>query len=54
MGEEPNLYIQLIIPAIADKIYLDELIMATNQFTDPQIFVDHYNHNVPWGAEYIP
>lgn len=34
--------------------YLDETIWLPNQFIAPQVFVDHYNHNVPWGAEYIP
>ncbi len=35
-------------------MFVDEAIICPDEFIDPQIFVDHYNHGAPWGAEYIP
>jgi hypothetical protein len=35
-------------------IFVDEAILIPNQFVDPQVFVDHYNHDALWGEEYIP
>ena len=37
---------------INNVYYIDEAIVCADTFIDPQVFVDHYNHNVPWGAEY--
>lgn len=34
--------------------YMDEACFAPDQYIHPDTWVQHYNHNIPWGAEYIP
>jgi hypothetical protein len=36
------------------KVYVDEAIFITDEFIPPEVFVDHYLHNAPWGADYVP
>ncbi|MBN2442205.1 MAG: hypothetical protein JXJ04_12700 [Spirochaetales bacterium] len=37
-----------------ETCYVDEVVYIPNQHIDPGIFVNHYNHGMPWGEEYIP
>ncbi|MBN2535540.1 MAG: hypothetical protein JXB88_21860 [Spirochaetales bacterium] len=34
------------------QYYIDEVIVIHDQFLDPSIFAQHYQHNVSWGKEY--
>lgn len=36
------------------RVNMDELCIVANLYIQPGIWVQHYNHNVPWGEEYIP
>lgn len=50
-----NFLLQLTIANYTNIVYnIDELCIVADKFIDPQVFVDHYNHNVPWEAEYVP
>ena len=58
-GSSGNAYLRAYAAFYYDTQYLqrsnvDELVYTPNQFIDPQVFIDHYNNDVPWGAEYIP
>jgi hypothetical protein len=32
--------------------YLDELCIAVNQYINPDLWIQHYNHNIPWTTTY--
>ena len=34
------------------KIYIDEVVYSPNQFINPDIWVQHYNHNTAWNIDF--
>ena len=49
VGSSP--YIQVTARDITSIYYTDEFIFAPDQYVNPGIWVQHYNHNVPWDTD---
>ena len=50
-GNTGQLEIQTALNFSGITLYVDEVLFAPDQLIDPDIFVQHYNHNIAWNTD---